>query len=203
VIGPSGTLLFPTHSWHLMNAGNRRFDVRNTPSGVGVLTEVFRQLPGVIRSHHPTHSVAVSGQNSDWFTEGHLTATTPCGAGTPYEKLCQAEGQILFLGTTLRSNTTFHTAEALAEAPYLMESSAEEFEIVGEDGAIKSCRVRMHAQRIGRRFDSLIEPLEETGILRKGPVGQSASLLVDAGPMVAWTVSRLRENPSFLLRSSH
>src|SRR5881397_1311983 len=37
---------------------NPKFDLRRTPSKVGPLTEVFRPLPSVVRSLHPTHPVA-------------------------------------------------------------------------------------------------------------------------------------------------
>src|SRR5205085_4877227 len=57
-LGPEGTLVLPTHTWEWMSAGSRHFDARTTPSCVGVITETFRGLPGVVRSLHPTHSVA-------------------------------------------------------------------------------------------------------------------------------------------------
>ena len=68
-----GTLVLPTFSIagtmaeHLR--GGHVFDVRTTPSGVGAITEVFRQRPGVLRSVHPTHSVAALGPRGTWLTE--------------------------------------------------------------------------------------------------------------------------------------
>ena len=37
------------------------FDTLNTPSSVGVILETFRRRPNVLRSCHPTNSVAASG----------------------------------------------------------------------------------------------------------------------------------------------
>src|SRR5690625_1191242 len=56
-----GLLILPTHTWAQMNVEYNIFDVQNEPSCVGILTEIFRKRPGVLRSWHPTHSVAALG----------------------------------------------------------------------------------------------------------------------------------------------
>ena len=66
VIGPTGTLVFPTFSINktMENTLNNKkyiFDPDKTPSTVGKITEVIRKLPNVKRSIHPTHSVAALG----------------------------------------------------------------------------------------------------------------------------------------------
>ena len=62
LLGPEGTLLMPAFSFrgregHYVDT-HTSFDVHDTPSQVGILTDVFRKMPGVRRSYHPTHSVA-------------------------------------------------------------------------------------------------------------------------------------------------
>src|SRR6266571_3397586 len=49
----------------------------------------FRRGPEVVRSLHPTHSVAVSGNKADAIVAGHHAAETPCGRPTPYGKLLE------------------------------------------------------------------------------------------------------------------
>lgn len=48
-----GLLLLPTHTWRTINAANPVFDVCTSPCCVGILSELFRQCPGVVRSLHP------------------------------------------------------------------------------------------------------------------------------------------------------
>ena len=57
-----GLLLLPTHTWRFINEANRGCDVRRSPCCVGILPELFRQRPGVVRSLHPTHSMAAHGK---------------------------------------------------------------------------------------------------------------------------------------------
>ncbi|HYT62309.1 MAG TPA: AAC(3) family N-acetyltransferase, partial [Gemmatimonadales bacterium] len=65
VVGPDGTLMMPTIPFQgsaiEYALGEPVFDARQTVSRMGLITEVFRRAPGVVRSVHPTHSVAVWG----------------------------------------------------------------------------------------------------------------------------------------------
>ena len=118
-VGVTGTVLMPTLPFqgsaveYVRQA--RLFDVQKTPSQMGLLTELFRRLPGVIRSVHPTHPVAVWGTRASEMTERHSAAATPCGRQSPYGRLLDYEGKILFLGTGIGVMTFFHTIEEILE----------------------------------------------------------------------------------------
>ena len=66
-----GLLVLPTHTWSYINAENPRFYVDDSPSCVGILTELFRKRPGVVCSLHPTHSVAALGKDAEDFIAGN------------------------------------------------------------------------------------------------------------------------------------
>jgi aminoglycoside 3-N-acetyltransferase len=118
-VGPSGTLMVPTLPFNGPAvdyvAQPRVFDVARTPSQMGLLTELFRRMPGVVRSVHPTHSVALWGAGARDLAAGHAGATTPCGAGSPYVRLLDRDGKILFLGCDIEVMTFFHAVEELLE----------------------------------------------------------------------------------------
>lgn len=57
-----GLLLLPTHTWKTINAENPVFDVDNEPACVGILPNLFLKRHGVVRSLHPTHSMAGFGK---------------------------------------------------------------------------------------------------------------------------------------------
>ena len=71
LLGTEGTLILPTLTFRPVYE-TKFFDVRETPSCVGYLTEYFRtQMEGVARSLHPTHSCAVWGKDAPAFVENH------------------------------------------------------------------------------------------------------------------------------------
>ena len=96
-----GLLLLPTHTWRFINEENRVFDVRRSPCCVGILPELFRHRPGVVRSLHSTHSMAAYGKGAAAYLEGELDANTPCTPGGCYDRLRAAHGKVLLLGVTL------------------------------------------------------------------------------------------------------
>jgi len=198
-LGPEGTLAMPTHSWNRMERGCREFDARRTPSCVGRITEVFRGLPGVVRSLHPTHSVAARGPLAERLVADHQESPTPCGDGTPYARLMDRGGQVLFLGVTLHVNTCFHGMEAKAGVPYLLREQPEEFTLVDASGRSSAALILRHRKGIARRFAQTEELLVREGIVRRGEVGPARSLLAEAGPMRDLIVPRLREDHGFLL----
>ena len=55
-IGPEGTILMPAFSFGLKPECEPIFDVRETPSCVGLITEIFRREYATHRSIHLSHS---------------------------------------------------------------------------------------------------------------------------------------------------
>lgn len=72
-----GLLLLPTHTWQFIDQDHPVFDVRRSPCCVGILPELFRQRPGVVRSLHPTHSIAAYGRGAAEYLQGSWKTTPP------------------------------------------------------------------------------------------------------------------------------
>ena len=164
-VGDDGVLLMPTLSMRGSAIEFARrgtiFDPRTTPSQVGMLTEVFRRSSGVIRSIHPTHSVAVWGKDAAWWVENHYLAETPCGRGTPFFRLLERRGKIVFAGVDVSVMTFFHCIEELLE-PLMAESpfTAECFVLkCNQEGKlIDTAPFRLYAPELSRRRS--MRPLE-------------------------------------------
>jgi aminoglycoside 3-N-acetyltransferase len=105
VIGPSGTVLFPTYPNHRISSYDylrqeRVFDVRRTPSYTGILTEFARRQRGAVRSLHPTKSVCAIGPNAAEITATQHLSPYPYDTCSPYYKLIAGGGKIVGLGAT-------------------------------------------------------------------------------------------------------
>ena len=117
--GPRRTLAMPAFYLGEPDAGGviesyqrtPRFDVRRTPSQMGVVTELFRRSRGVRQSLHPTHRVAASGPLAGPLTAGHELAETQCGRGTPFEFMAAHDTLILGLGKPIEVLTQVHHVE--------------------------------------------------------------------------------------------
>jgi aminoglycoside 3-N-acetyltransferase len=117
LVGPEGAILMPTMPFSgtaiEWARANPTVDLRCAPSRMGLVSEVFRRMPNVVRSIHPTHPVAAWGSCARELIAEHWRATTPCGAGSPYHRLLECNGLVVLLGADISSLTFFHTAEAM------------------------------------------------------------------------------------------
>jgi aminoglycoside 3-N-acetyltransferase len=103
VIGPEGTMLFPTYPNHRISSYDyllqgKAFDVRRTPSYAGLLTEFARKQPDAVRSLHPTKSVCAIGPLARELTSTHQNSRYPYDACSPFYKLTEHLGKIVGLG---------------------------------------------------------------------------------------------------------
>ena len=57
-----GLFMTPTHTWDQMGADYPTFNPETEPACVGIIPNIFRTRPGVVRSLHATHSIAAYGE---------------------------------------------------------------------------------------------------------------------------------------------
>ena len=82
-----------------------------TPTrGIGIIPEVFRTFPDVLRSNHPCFSFTAWGKNSEYITNNH-SLDYGLGNNSPLGKLYSLDGYILLLGVDYDRNTSFHLSE--------------------------------------------------------------------------------------------
>jgi aminoglycoside 3-N-acetyltransferase len=179
-----GTLMMVTHTYCFQGRpdAEKVYDRTKTKSEVGAMSDAFFRLPGVIRSLHPTHSVAAWGRGSQgYLAEHHLGETM--GKTSPLYKICQDGGAIMMAGCSLSSCTAFHVAEFLAEAPYLAvhcdPSWGREAGFLDEDGVratyyfhtVPGCShgfVKAEPELIGKKIVKQVSLNKENTLILQG-----------------------------------
>lgn len=139
-----GLLVLPTHTWRYINGENPVFHAEDSPSNVGVLTELFRKREGVVRSLHPTHSVGALGKDSVAFVSGDEKCDTPCARESVWGKLLDREAKIMLVGVSLTRNTFIHGIEEWVDIPGRMTDTHEELYSVRADGTKIKVPSRRH-----------------------------------------------------------
>lgn len=202
-VGEKGTVIVPTltGSEELSADNPPVFSPSSTPCWTGLIPETFRKRKNAVRSRHPTHSVAAIGAMATYITEGHEYCETPCGVGSPYFKLAELGGRILFLGVGLWCNTTMHTVEELAKVPYHLQPNPVDAKIVNDDGTVDVVRIKIHLYGYERDFEKMEPILLSKGFMRVGKVGNAVIRLVEAKPMVELALKLLENDADFLLKT--
>lgn len=202
VIGPTGNLLMPSSpnaGYQLDYIRNKKvFDVQNDPSKMGAVTECFRMLPGVKRSESPTEPVCCLGPKADWFTDGHLGELTPYTKNSPFARLAEAKGKILYIGVTLdNAGTSLHVLEDFMEDFKFPVYYPEVFHVSVKrmDGSMVPVSVKVHnpEQSAKRKCDELLPLFESKGVMKRSNIGKAGTLVFDASKMLEVMLEEYRE----------
>lgn len=188
VLGDEGTLALPSFPFDglasdYVAAGT--FDVRRSPSKMGLLTELFRRLPGVRRSLHPTHPVCVAGKLSDHLTNSHHLDPHPFGPRSPFGRLEEERGMILMLGVNCDFLTHVHVVEdgmgnGFPVQVYLPDPV--EISVVNQEGNAVALTTLVHNPAVSRlkSISRHERHWERSGVLRRSTVGHIELRLLDA-----------------------
>lgn len=141
--GPERTLVMPSFvmGGRTYDAAayfrSKPFDVRITPSEMGLVAEVFRRTPKVVRSLHPTCAVCALGPLEKEVTAGHHLAEKSLGPDSPFGVMTRRRTAILGLGVEYyRCLTHAHTApQQMGDAfPIKFANSTTQVTLVDYDG---------------------------------------------------------------------
>lgn len=180
LVGMKGIIMMPTMAF----AGtavefalqNPVVDIKRVPSRMGLITELFRRFPGVVRSPHPTHPIAVWGEKARDVTANHHLAQTPCGTPSPLEKLLAYDGKIILLGTGFEVLTFYHTVEEILEGKLPVNPFTHRIfslQVKNENGEILDCHTRLYEPAVSkrRRLNRVMQELRQMNALGEKHVG--------------------------------
>jgi aminoglycoside 3-N-acetyltransferase len=191
ILEAEGTLMMPTLPFRGSAVEFVRtqppLDVLKTPSAMGLVSELFRRRPGVVRSVHATHPVAAWGKHAESLVSEHQLAETPCGKHSPYLNLLDFHGKILFLGVDIRSMTFFHGIEELLEplTPF-SPFTAERYDLHVRDsnGDMRTIKSRLYESSLQRDPLMLVPGLKRRGYWHENRIGALRATLLEAGQVL-------------------
>ncbi len=209
-LGPTGTLVMPTHSGDLSEPSNWKhppvpeewwpairqtmpaYDLHLTPSrGVGSIPECFRNQPGTRRSLHPCDSFAARGPHADRIVSGHGLGNG-MGEESPLARIYDLDGWILLLGTDFQCASALHLAEY--RATYAKKRFMKRGAPLEVDGMRKWVEYQdldlddSDFPSIGASFT------ENTRLVRSGKVANASSRLLPVKPLIDFAVKWMETN---------
>jgi aminoglycoside 3-N-acetyltransferase len=150
IIGAEGTILMPTYpqlpSYEFLKSG-QVFDIRNTPSFTGTLTEFARNQEGAIRSLHPTKSVCAIGPLAEVLTNSHHLSPYPYDNCSPYYKIMDYDGICIGLGVSTRTLSFVHCVDDALKSDFPVNPYCHECfsaKCIDYDGNIQIVKTYAH-----------------------------------------------------------
>lgn len=207
-VGPDGTLVMPTQSWQLCDPALLQeapeehwaliretlplYDPAVTPSQtMGAVAELFRTLPGAVRSSHPYRSITALGPHANAVTASH-PLESPAGEHSPLGALVGLDAQILLLGTTAAKITALHLAEH--RASYAGKKNIRNgvaMLVDGERTWVTWDELDVHDQDFVAVTDAFAA---DSGLVRTGQVGEAHASLIPMRPLIEYATNWFTEN---------
>ena len=199
-VGDGGTLLVPTLTFSVLKTWPHHFSIRKTPSTSGRITEALRLRAQALRSRHPVSPAAAIEPQAAYLTADHRD--TPCGPDSPYYRLYELGGKVVFFGATLASNSVFHCAEEIVSPDYLGYASIAGAIVEDADGrkhTVSARRYDCSDRGIVRHLGNMEPVFLERGLLRRTNIGESRTYAIDAKANVGVSCEVLKTSPDYIL----
>lgn len=192
-----GLFMTPTHTWAQMSEEYNVFDPETEPACVGIIPNIFRTREGVVRSLHPTHSIAAYGPMAAEYVKGEENLTTPCQPGGCWERLRKVNAKILLVGVTHTRNTFIHAVEEVFDVAERLTAEPTVFYIKMPDGSLKEVAMYRHYNRIlehiSESYDKMKAGYFKIGAAKKVRLGDAECILCDANRMCDVTEAILKQ----------
>ena len=179
------------------------FDVRKTPSRMGIISEMFRRKKGVLRSLHPTHPVLAYGKDAAELVKDHEKCKYPCGEKTPFDKFRNLNGRIFHFDVPFSKGFTFiHYLEDMIKdsLPFSLYTedpiSARVSDYHGKEFEIETYVFSDKAVRT-RNLDILGRYLLKQKKIKNLKIGKTRLMLVSAEDAISGTRKMLENNMYF------
>jgi aminoglycoside N3'-acetyltransferase len=165
------------------------FDVRRTPSQMGLLSESFRRRRGVVRSAHPLHPVLAWGPRAEWVIAGHEDLPHSCGKDSPFEKMLSLDAKALLFDVDIDVLTFTHYLEDLFQdsAPVAVYAPDPlDAEIVDRNGERRRVPVYPFSVEATQRrnFAVLYDAMLDRGLVRRERIGNTVLQLLGLRSLV-------------------
>lgn len=209
-IGLNGTLVMPANSDY---RSDRPFDVMKVPTNAGLIAEIFRRSPGVLRSVHYNSSVCALGERASELVDSHQKSYTSWDKHSPFAKLIEynALNVSVGLGYFFTYVTPIHCVDSMLreELPFYDNIFTDELEYswVDAEGVRGTSRV-LHRGRGNinlRRFSEHLQDVHHNNAsisnlkcfsVRLKPLADEAVKLARKG---IFLYDRPKPNPSDLV----
>jgi aminoglycoside N3'-acetyltransferase len=198
VLGEEGTLIVPTFNFQFCRG--ETFDVRETPSHMGIISELIRKNPKSRRVFHPIYSFAILGKLTDEL--GSIRYKSSYGRDSIFGKLRDLDGKIMIIGLSYNNSMTFfHHVEEMegCDWRYFKKFTGT---VVEKSGRSYEDTFIMLVRDLGRGIVTAVDPmgevLEREGVVSINKIGESTVKLMKANDVYRITAREMKNNPKLL-----
>lgn len=204
ILGNNGTLVMPTYTLSFCNQANKTglgiFDVQNSPSEMGILTEFLRKMPNSIRTSHPIHSVTAIGKYAKRIEQ--IDEKSSFGAKSIFNLLHQLNAKMIIIGLSYDASLTFfHYIEQTISVPYRYIKQFPGKIIFNKNNEYEdtfSMYVKNLEKNVRTNYDKLGAFLEQNNAVKIHKIGESTVKIMKSKDVFSIVSEELKRNPEIV-----
>ncbi|MDO7253935.1 AAC(3) family N-acetyltransferase [Helicobacter cappadocius] len=189
-------IIMPTFSFSF--CAKEDFDLKNTKSPMGILSEYFRKLQNAKRTIDPLMSCAIIGEDKDLLD----ISKHSCGIGSLFDKLHHKKDvKFLFFGNRVCDCFTYsHYIERMLEVPYRYDKVFEG-NIILDDKSYKDSFILpvRYANVEAFKDDTLNKTLDKYNAIKEIKLGQTQIQIVNEKDSYKIISEAIKSNIDFML----
>ena len=200
VLTPEGTLIMPCFNFDFCKG--EPWDVRSTPSHMGILTELVRKDPRSCRVFHPIYSFAIIGKHQEMLCRHRYKSSY--GRDSVFGRLRELDGKMMIIGLSYTNSLTFfHHVEEMEGVDYRY-MKAFTGQVTDWDGSTYQDTFYMLVRDLEKGVVTEVDPMgalmEEAGIVTVRKIGQATVKLMKANEVYQFTAREMKRDPFLLYR---
>ena len=200
ILTEEGTLIVPTFNYDFCNG--KPFDVKKTPSKMGIISELVRTNSNSKRTLDPVFSFAILGKHRDYLAD--LKSEHSFGPDSIFAKLRELDAKIMIIGLTYNESMTFfHHIEEIQGCDYRyfkeFKGTITNYDDVKQDGKIVLF-VRDIERGVQNAVDKMGSIMEQEGIVKNTIIGESEIKIMNVNEVYKRTTEEMKKNPYILIK---
>lgn len=200
ILTKEGTLIVPTFNYDFCNG--IPYDVKKTPSKMGIISELVRNDSNSKRTLDPVFSFSIIGKHMDYLA--NLRYEHSFGFNSIFAKLRELDAKIMIIGLSYNASLTFfHHIEEMegCDYRYFKEFSGKitNYDDVTANGKIVIF-VRDRVRGVENSVDKMGFIMEHEGIIKKTIVGNSEIKIMKANDVYRRTAEEMKKIPHILIK---
>lgn len=200
VLGPEGTLITPRFNFDFSTHGTA-WDIRNTPSQTGIISEFVRKDPRSFSVFHPIYSFCIIGKNAKKLAQNRYKGSY--SKDSIFYKLRILDAKILQIDRVYKGTTMFHHVEEMLGVDYRYFKNFTGI-VTDENGRSYEDKFNIYVLNREQNFFTYVQPigkiLEEKGVMKIDKIGNATTWCMKADDMYRVTADAIKKNPRILCK---
>lgn len=200
VIGNEGTLIVPRFNFDFSTYGTP-WDVRNTPSHMGIISEFVRKDPRSRKVFHPIYPFSIIGKHADELVKHRYKGGY--SKDSIFNQLRVLDAKIIQIDKDYKSTTIIHHVEEMMEVDYKYHKDFTGY-VIDENGKKYKDTFSLYVRDWEKGFVTDVLPigkiLEDEGVMKIDKIGNATVWHMKAEDVYQCTVNAIKKNPHVLCK---